>query len=187
MRLKAAHADIALSQFGISTMEAIAAYWAGRPLSKKSGRPIALSTVTNQLKTTRRFVRWLHRTDAFDWSRPIDADEALQVRVANLRNRNEISALKDGVAVWTIAELATLYRYATDRERLWLLLGLNCGFTQAEICTLRNDEIVQIPGGPVVKRVRHKSQVYGEFSLWPETVAGVGWFSKWLRGEPAVS
>jgi hypothetical protein len=186
-RLKAAHVDIPLSQFGISTMEAIAAYWAGRPPSKKTGRSIALSTVTNQLKTTRRFVRWLHRSDAFDWSRPIDAEEALQVRVAGLRNPKEISALKDGVAVWTIDELATLYQYATDRERLWLLLGLNCGFTQAEICTLQNDEILLTPRGSVIKRIRHKSQVYGEFALWPETVAGISWFTTWLRGKPAAA
>jgi hypothetical protein len=157
-RLKASHSDIPLTEFGISAMEKIAAYWASRPLAKKTGRPIALSTETNHLKTTRRLVRWLHRTDAFTWSRPIDAEEALRVRVAGLRNPKEISALRDGVAVWTIDELTTIYRYGTDRERLLLLLGLNCGFTQAEISGLRLDEIVNSTAGTSIKRIRTRAR-----------------------------
>jgi integrase len=182
LRLKDSHLDIPLSQFGISAMETIAAYWAGRPLAKKTGKPVALDTVTNHLKTARRFIKWLHRTDAFAWTKPVDADDVLRVRIAGLRNVKEIAALRNGVAVWQIDELATIYRYASDRERLLILLGLNCGFAHAEICTLRRDEIVDVTGGRVVKRVRHKSQVYGEFVLWPETVTATGWFVKWMRG-----
>ena len=38
-------------------------------------------------------------------------------------------------------ELVTLYQYATGLERLLLLLGLNCGFGQAEIASLQMEEI----------------------------------------------
>lgn len=184
LRLKDSHSDIPLSQFGISAMESIAAYWAARPLAKKTGRPVALATVTNHLKTARRFIKWLHRSDAFQWTKPFDAEDALRVRIAGLRSHSEIAALKDGVAVWRIDELATIYRYATDRERLLLLLGLNCGFAQAEMCTLRRDEIIDGKLVTTIKRVRQKSQVYGEFPLWPETAAAIGWFTKHLRGRP---
>jgi site-specific recombinase XerD len=183
-RLMNSHPDISLSQFGISALEAIAAYWASRPLGKVTGRPVALSTVTNHLKTTRRFIKWLHRTDAFKWTKPIDAEDALRVRVAGLRSRVEIAALRDGVAGWKIDELATLYRYGSDRERVLILLGLNCGFAQAEMCTLCLNEIVSVTDSTIIKRIRHKSQVYGEFVLWPETVTAINWFTKYARGTP---
>jgi hypothetical protein len=132
---------------------------------------VALATVTNHLKTARRFIKWLHRSDAFQWTKPIDAEDALRVRIAGLRSNSEIAALKDGVAVWRIDEITTIYRYATDRERLLILLGLNCGFAQAEICTLRRDEIIDEKSLTTINRVRQKSQVYGEFPLWPEIPA----------------
>lgn len=184
-RLKDAHPDLPLEQFGISAMEAIAAYWASRPLSKRTGRPVALATITNHLKTARRFIQWLHRSDAFAWSKPIDAEVALRVRVKRLRNDAELAALSRGVAHWTVDELAILYRYATDRERFLILWGLNCAFAQSEFCTLRHDEVVCKTAatgrraGATVKRIRRKTQIYGEFLLWPETVEALEWFVRW--------
>lgn len=178
-RLKDAHPDVPLEQFGISAMGKLAAYWAARPVSRATGRPVALDTIANHLKVARRFVHWLHRTDAFKWSKPVDAEQALRVRVKRLRSDAEVAALGKGVAVWTVDELATLYRYATDRERLLILLGLNCAFAQAEFCTLRRDEVVRDNATAAVKRVRRKSHVYGEFPLWPQTVVGLDWFAAW--------
>lgn len=185
-RLKDAHADVPLEQFGIAAMEVIAAYWASRPPSKKSGRPVALGTITNHLKTARRFIQWLHRSDAFAWSKPIDAEVALRVRVKRLRNDAELAALSRGVAHWTVDELTTLYRYATNRERFLILWGLNCGFAQSEFCTLRHDEVVRGDAvataegaAATVKRIRRKTQIYGEFALWPETVEALEWFVRW--------
>jgi hypothetical protein len=186
-RLKNAHVDIPLAAFGISAMEAIATYWADRPVAKKTGRPVALSTIINHLKTARRFVRWLHRTDAFEWTKPDDAEQALQVRAQALRNADEIAALGKGIAVWTIDELTILYQFASDFERLVILLCLNCGFSQAEIITLRPEEVVHAGGNATIKRIRHKNQVYGEFVLWPETLAGLTWFMSRCRPSGAAA
>lgn len=175
-RLKNAHDDIPLSQFGLSSLEQIANYWKSRPIGKKTGKPITLDTVTNSIKVTKRFVQWLHRTDRFAWRKPEDVDHVLRCNVARLRSDSEIAALKDGVDIWTVAELATLYRHATDQDRLFILLGLNCGFSHAEACTLRHDEIESDGDDIRIKRIRRKSMVYGEFVLWPETVQAIEWF-----------
>lgn len=183
-RLKESHADIPLDQFGISSLERIAAYWKSRPKAKKTGKPIALNTIRNHLKTARRFVRWLHRTDQFTWTKPVDAEDALKVDVERLRTDDEIADLGRGVEIWSIDELVTLYRYGTDQDRLLLLLGMNCGFAQAEICTLRHDEVKTAHKPPVIQRIRRKNRVPGVFTLWPETIKAIDWFT---RQRPAPS
>lgn len=127
----------------------------------------------------------LHRTDAYTWTKPVDAEEALRVNVRRLLNDKEFSQLKDGVKVWTRDELATLFGYATDQDRLLTLLGLNCGFAQSEICSLCDNEIVGDASVRTIKRIRRKSTVYGEFALWPYTMAALAWFAKQRpRAEP---
>jgi hypothetical protein len=65
------------------------------------------------------------------------------------------------------------------------LLALNCGFGQAEVATLQLAELrlghrhpKYAVVGDWIMRLRYKSRVYGEWSLWPETAAAV----RWLRG-----
>jgi hypothetical protein len=174
-RLKDAHGDVPLDQFGVSALEQIRDYWRSRPNSRKSGKPIALTTVKNQLKTAKRFVRWLHRTEKYDWSKPVDAEDILRADVEQLRTQEERARLKDGVPVWTIDELAVLYQYATDAERVLLLLGLNCAFQHVDVAQLRHEEIESEHERPKIRRVRQKSTVLGEFVLWTETVQALDW------------
>jgi hypothetical protein len=134
-----------------------------------------LSTITNQLKTTRRFIRWLHRSEEFKWTKPVDAEEALRVNVQRLRTDDEVAELGNGVKVWTVSELTTLYHHASDLQRLFILLGLNCGFAQSEFCSLRHDEIRRQEQPPVIKRIRRKNMVPGVFVLWPETLRAIDW------------
>lgn len=88
---------------------------------------------------------------------------------------------RHGVRVFTVDQLVTIYQTATDFERLLFLLGLNAGMAQAEIGTLRWDEIEGEPA--TIKRDRRKSRVYGEFVLWPETRKALAW---WRSMRPAT-
>ena len=185
-RLKDSHPDVPLRDVGLGALDMMTAYWRSRPNGKKTGKPIAVSTVTNHLKTARRFIRWLHRSDEFKWSKPVDAEDSLRANEARLRTDDEIARLKDGVEVWTTEELAILYRHATDQDRLFMLLGLNCGFTQAEICSLRHDEISRRGDIVTIKRIRQKNVVYGELLLWPETVNAIEWFVRQRQRTPAA-
>jgi hypothetical protein len=99
---------------------------------------------------------------------------------------DEIAGLKSGPTSFTIEELTTVYRYATDRERLLILLGLNIAAARAECATLRIDEVHLDAQSPCIKRVRRKTRVYGEFSLWPETVAALRWIARERAGVEPV-
>ena len=181
-RLKNSITDMDLGDFGYSAMERIKGYWAARPEAKLrggkgSGRPISVSTVEGHLKTTRRFMRWLDRSDAFDWELPPHGLDALKINLKRLRSDEELAKQRHGVKVLTVPQLAEVYRHATDFERLLVLLGLNAAMAQAEIMTLRWDEVEQ----DAIKRIRRKSEVYAEFTLWPETRAALDWWRR-VRG-----
>jgi hypothetical protein len=79
--------------------------------------------------------------------------------------------------------LATLWKYASPRERLLMALALNCGFGQAEIGSLQQAEIFigqRHPHYPIngsfIKRLRSKSEVYGEWKLWDVTEKALEWW-----------
>ena len=65
----------------------------------------------------------LHRNPSWKWRKPDDWEDALKCD-PSLMTDDEIANLKRGLETYTIDELTKLYRYATDRERLLLLLGL---------------------------------------------------------------
>lgn len=182
-RLKAAVNDMDLGEFGYTAMERITTHWAARPEGKRrggktTGRPISITTVDNHLSTARRFVRWLDRTDAFDWELPRHGLDALKVNLRRLRTDDELAKRRHGVQVLNVEQLATIYRHASDLERLLVLLGLNAAMAQAEITTLRWDEVE----AKTIKRIRRKSGVYAEFALWPETKRALDW---WQHLRPA--
>lgn len=84
-----------------------------------------------------------------------------------------------------------LNRYATPIERLYLLLGLNCGFGTKEIATLTIGEIFLHQALPAdeqevfgfrstnadsfVSLVRNKTTIVGKFLLFPQTVQMLEW------------
>lgn len=139
-------------------LEAWLSHWASRPM-RKNGKPMSRSTCVNQIKTIRAIGRYLKR--------PVEA----RVRVKWL---SEESRHKVKVPKFSREQIRTLHEYATPLERLLLMLAMNTGFGKAEIADLALNE-VDLKGG-FIKRIRRKTGVYGEWQLWPETVAGLQWF-----------
>jgi hypothetical protein len=124
-RLKNAHPDVTLSAVDYNALEKIKTYWAGRPLSARCAKPLALDTVRTQLGAARMFVKWLHKNPEWKWRRPDDWEDALKCELAGLMSDDEIANLKRGPASYSVEELAVLYRYATDREGSSLRCGCN--------------------------------------------------------------
>ncbi len=98
------------------------------------------------------------------------------------RPRNTIAGYKTDVnPVFTIPEIKTLLSLATEQTKLYLLLGLNCGFTQIDLASLHWDHYD--PDTGIIDRPRHKTEhratndsgkpspgyVRQVFQLWPET------------------
>ncbi len=80
--------------------------------------------------------------------------EATRRRVESLKTIAERKKQSAGVETWSIDELVVLYRYATDRERLFLLLGLNGGFAQSECIHLQRHEVKLTDSPPIVDHHR---------------------------------
>jgi len=167
------------------------------------GRAVSVAWTRNVLKQFRHFLRWLNRSPEFAWRRPADL-ELGQVRIPLNPTEKGRLARSSQVETYTADELGALWEYAPPFQRLVMLLALNCGFGKAEVASLELSEVLIRARHPHeresghtgcdtdswVLRVRHKSDVYGEWKLWPETVRAIDWWLK-RRAEievgPAIS
>jgi len=142
------------------------AYWCGRPRSKDSDRPLALTTCRNVLTVLRQFLRWLNRSQDFDWTTPL-AFDVPRCRIGKLPQDRAKKRRH-----FKVAELETIWLYAKPWMRALILLALNCGFSKREIATLQDGEVVPGRKHTYIKRHRTKTEVWGEWVLWPETLEG---------------
>lgn len=182
--LKKHHTDMPLSEFRQDQIDAMLTYWQQRPKGKRG--VMALDTCRDQIKRIRAFIKWLHRSQNFDWRRPADY-EVTPVRVgltvAETAGRHSPVQVKS----YTPGQLATLYEYATPQERLYMLLALNCGWGIDMIASLQKQGMIFLDQphgyyedthGDWIKRLRYKTTIYGEWRLWPATVAGLKWYAE---------
>ena len=155
------------------------------------GRAVSASWARNVIKQFRHFLRWLNRSPEFAWRRPADLEMG-QVRIPLNPAEKGRLARSAQVETYTPDELGTLWEYAPPFQRLVMLLALNCGFGRAELASLELSEVLLRRRHPHERevgqtgsdadswllRVRHKSAVYGEWKLWPDTVRAIDW---WLK------
>jgi predicted DNA-binding protein (UPF0251 family) len=195
IRLKERHQDMPLSALNLNTIQAMVDYWRARPVVKGTNRPITVRTAQNHIKQIKEFFRWLHKNSDYEWRKPEDFDDLVVSVKSNLREK---AAKVSPVAVDTfqLDELCVLYKYATPLERLFLLLALNCGFGQAEIATVLIKEVelfqrhshekllgfVSTEEDSFIRKIRPKTEVYGEWLLWAETVEAVQWAIRRRQG-----
>ena len=199
-RLKERHQDMPLSALNMNTIQAMVDYWRARPVVKGTNTPITVRTAQNHIKQIREFFRWLHKNSDYEWRKPEDFDDLVVSVKSNLREK---AAKVSPVAVDTyqLDELTVLYKYATPLERLFFLLGLNCGFGQAEIATVLVKEVdllkrhthemllgfVSTEKDSFIKKIRPKTEVYGEWLLWHETVEALQWAIRRRQGQTVVT
>ena len=144
LSLKRALRDMPLVDFDFDQILAIGDYFRSRPATQRyggKGKRIAVDTVVDRLKTSSRFIRWLASASAWDWKPPAEWGQALKVNKHKIRTERERLDLAAGADHWTDEELTTLYSYATDRERLIMLLGLNLGYSHSETRELRPADV----------------------------------------------
>ena len=182
----------------LNSVQLLYDYWRNRPYRKGTKQPISIDTVENRTKALNLFLKWLHRTDQFSWRRPADFDE-IDRSVTQTKEERASKARPDQVITFSEEELVFLYQStATPLERVLMLLALNCGCKQAEVGTIALGEVCLESPHPYanvlryktsetdsfIKRVRLKTNVYGEFKLWPHTVLGLKWLINHRRTKP---
>ncbi len=195
--LKERHENIPLGQLTLGAIKQALQYWASRPVKKGSEKPITARSAENYIKRWRHFLWWLHDAEEFRWKAPPELSRLkVKIRQTDKEKQATISPLQ--VKAFTEAELLTLFKYATPLERVYILLGLNCGFAASEFGTLRlnqiflrqrhgHDELIHYRSTPEqswIKRVRLKSKVYAEWLLWPQTVAAIEWAIERRKKQP---
>ena len=141
-------------------IESILRYWAKRPLDAK-GKRYSQDTCKNQLILIRAMLRWLHRSE-ITWKLPPDF---LFPRQKIEWTHEEIAGIGTKKRTYTVKEVGILWQHATPLERVFIALALNCSFGDGEISTLAEQEINKTH----IKRVRHKTKVFGAWWLMPIT------------------
>ena len=174
------HENQPLSMLDETAVEEMFRFWRQRPFKKGSTKPISRNSAENYIGELKRFFRWLHKCKDFDWRKPENFDE-IKTKVDAAPGDQQRKLVQ--VDTFSLDELRLLNEYATPLERVFLLLGLNCGFGVAEIASLLVGEVVlfkgheerhqEILGYPTtnadsfIKRIRRKNSVYGEHILFP--------------------
>jgi hypothetical protein len=191
-RLKEHHPDMLLAQLGLSKIEEMVDYWRHRPVVK--GKVIAATTARNEIIQLGMVLKWLDRSDQWDWQRPRGFEDINQ-KVKEVDTDRE----RRHLPTFTLEDLTALWTFASPLVRLQMALALNCGFKYAEIASLSLGEISlsspypgivrnDRPEGPGnwIVRYRRKTGVYGEWKLWGVTAAGIEW-AKAHRQAPLTS
>ena len=66
---------------------------------------------------------------------------------------------------FSVEEVQRMYREASERTRLYILLGLGLGYCQTDIATLEHAHVDWKTG--IVTRTRHKTDVPQRAKMWP--------------------
>jgi integrase len=179
--LSAIGGDKPLSSIGAAEVQDAVCHFASRPASKNksNGEPVSVRTAGNYISVLRDFLDWASKTEAAPgseiaiWRKPLRFDEIFRNNKPDHTQTELTQLLVDEEAeadAYTIDELTKLYSAANWRMRNWLAISLNAGFTQSEIGSLINDEVVGLETEQTyIRRARGKTKVFAKWPLWKET------------------
>ncbi|MFI4851276.1 MAG: helix-turn-helix domain-containing protein [Gimesia chilikensis] len=189
--LKSRHDDVPLVQIDYNHIEGMYRFWRQRPYkTTRNGRQdrISHSSIRHYIGELHRFFKWLHRSSEFTWRKPEDFDD-IDRRVP--QDTETVKQRIRNVDTFRLEELQLLNRYATPIERLYLMLGLNCGFGAKEIATLtigevflhqalsaEEQEVFHFPSSTAdsfVSLVRNKTTIVGKYLLFQQTTKMLEW------------
>lgn len=126
------------------------------PHSTVTNKPISPHTAKARLDIVVYMLKWGYQMYLLD-SLP-----------RNLARYSKITIPEPRVNRFSLDEINTLYSAASERTKIYMLLGLNCAFGQADLASLRVGE-VDIAEGRIIRK-RTKTSIHSEFKLWPLTV-----------------
>ena len=130
------------------------------------------STKTGYRNAARTWMKWAWRQDECELELlPRNIDDPSQSFV-NIGNDNDDDSTCVDSLIWTPEEFKAALELLDDYWRCWLLLFLNCGFTQTDVNDLRHKEIDLQHGRIVHKRTKTKRcprPPVVNYLLWEET------------------
>ncbi len=162
--------DVPLSSFGYDVINNVLASW----VAKAKSEDCSASTSKAYIGAVRQFIKWLDRTDQFpDWIAPRYWEEVVtdHTRVLGPMIKKSVRQRDNSIE---LADLHKLYQGTDkdrqqDRQRLYILCGLNFGWTQVDIATLTPAMIHLDERDPYIERDRSKTGIYAKWYIWDET------------------
>lgn len=124
---------------------------------KKSAGGVSPVTAKKRLQILKRFFEWLEDLEIID-------------RLPKVLGR-KFAAVKlppPKPEVFTLDEIWKLWDVAPKRTKLYICLGLNCGYKQADISSLTHEMVDWSRG--LILRQRHKTSAVQIHKLWPITL-----------------
>ncbi|MCE9544180.1 MAG: hypothetical protein K8T25_01455 [Planctomycetia bacterium] len=121
---------------------------------------LAPDTASNRLTTVKQFIQYLWEDDVIELPKNIK-NPRLSIKKVATKNRS--------IPVDVLTQLVDA---ALPRTKLWLLLMMNCAYTQTDISKLRHEEVDWRQGRIIRKRSktdRHDDVPAVNYELWPET------------------
>ncbi|ADB15131.1 hypothetical protein Psta_0443 [Pirellula staleyi DSM 6068] len=125
--------------------------------------PLGRLTIRKRLARLKSLIEWAYETEQLAML-PRNLKGLAKLR---LENHEEAEKTADEL-FWTVEEVRELFAAATQRTKLYILLAVNCGYTQTDIATLRHAHIDWQTG--VISRPRHKTKGKQVHKLWPSTL-----------------
>lgn len=139
------------------------AKYRGELLERVEAKDWSRATAADRLDSVKSFVRWLWHI------------EAIAVLPRNMDAKSKvlhISKSSPSIVTCEQDEIVRLLKCASERTALYILLALNCGFTQKDIADLDVQEVDWSAGRISRKRSKTKSSKNVPevcYQLWPET------------------
>lgn len=164
--------DRPIAELNFGGVDEVIGVFRKRPISRY-GKPMKASSSQNYVTVLGQFFDWLDLQDKYKWRLP---DRYHRIKRKVDESDDDVVDEAAEVEIYTIDELCLLNKYATARERVFLLLGVNCAFGVDQIGRLRKSELkLSDDGHSFVKRIRRKKKVKGKHLLWQQTVEGLQW------------
>ncbi|MEO0511755.1 MAG: hypothetical protein AAF108_02520 [Planctomycetota bacterium] len=156
-------------------------FLARRPVARRrmhqteDPQPLSVTTVVNCVRQMKAVLTWYAEMDGCTWEKPKRFERLFRLRKRKMmtpgeREQAAKAVVSADVATFKVDELTALWGVASNRMRLYILLGLNCDFTSSEIANLRTFEVFLEVPEPYAHRFRDKTGVEARWALWPETV-----------------
>lgn len=146
----------------------------GRPISKRYNQPMTRKSCSNYIKELDFFLKWLHRTQLFNWRLPADY-HLIQKKVKKFEG--DTQGCLYPVKTFSIDELKIINYYARPIERILFLLGINCAYGADQSGRLQVDECIKNDEGTIThtQRIRFKKETVSAHKIWKQTAQGLKW------------
>jgi hypothetical protein len=179
-RFKKTMDDLPVWEIDRTKLDEMFAYWRNRPVSSKTGKPIASDTAKHLMDTLWSVLTWIDEADDWKWSLPNGAKRIRRAPEQIDSDRGKLRTRRISASTYTPEQLAIIASKLDRFGKMILGISVNCAMQPAEVGRLEVDDIYSEhpetkQKGDWIVFDRPKTHEYGEWLLWPEVAELARW------------